>query len=79
MWHTWDRREKCTRFCEILSSHSGEYEVQDCLLGWRQCAPLKRQSTIILHGSTSQKTSLNFVQGFVGKAWRKETTQKNEA
>jgi hypothetical protein len=26
---------------------------------WRQYAPLKRQSTIILHGSTSQKTSLN--------------------
>jgi hypothetical protein len=27
---------------------------------WRQYAPLKRRSTIILHGSTSQKTILNF-------------------
>jgi hypothetical protein len=26
---------------------------------WRQYAPLKRRSTIILHGSTSQKTILN--------------------
>jgi hypothetical protein len=27
---------------------------------WRQHVPLKRRSTIILHGSTSQKTNLNF-------------------
>jgi hypothetical protein len=27
---------------------------------WRQYAPLKRRSTIILHGSISQKTTLNF-------------------
>jgi hypothetical protein len=27
---------------------------------WRQHVPLKRRSTIILHGSTSQKTILNF-------------------
>jgi hypothetical protein len=26
---------------------------------WRQYAPLKRRSTIILHGSISQKTTLN--------------------
>jgi len=26
---------------------------------WRQYAPLKRRSTIILHGSTTQKTALN--------------------
>jgi len=26
---------------------------------WRQYAPLKRRSTIILHGSTSQKTILD--------------------
>jgi hypothetical protein len=44
------------RSCEISSSHGGEYDIQNCLLGWRQYAPLKRRSTIILHGSTSQKT-----------------------
>jgi hypothetical protein len=27
--------------------------------GWRQYAPVKRRYTIILHGSTSQKTILN--------------------
>jgi hypothetical protein len=27
--------------------------------GWRQYAPLKRRSTIILHGSIIQKTALN--------------------
>jgi hypothetical protein len=70
------RRKKYTDFanytdeCEISSSHGGEYEVQNCLLGctemshplwWRQHVPLKRRSTIILHGSTSQKTILNFI------------------
>jgi hypothetical protein len=29
--------------------------------GWRQHVPLNRRSTIILHGSTSQKTILNFI------------------
>jgi hypothetical protein len=29
--------------------------------GRRQYAPLKRRSTIILHGSTSQKTILNMI------------------
>jgi hypothetical protein len=29
----------------------------------RQHIPLKRRSTIILHGSTSQKTILNFLAG----------------
>jgi hypothetical protein len=28
---------------------------------WRQHVPLKRRSTIILHGSTSQKTNLNII------------------
>jgi hypothetical protein len=44
--------------CEISSSHGGEYDVQSCLLGCT-AAPLKRRSTIILHGSTTQKTALN--------------------
>jgi hypothetical protein len=30
---------------------------------WRQYIPLKRRSTIILHGSTSQKTILNILTG----------------
>jgi hypothetical protein len=28
---------------------------------WRQYAPLIRRSTIILHGSTTQKTALNII------------------
>jgi hypothetical protein len=46
-------RRKHFLFCESSSSHVDEYEVQNCLL--------KRRSTIILHGSTSQKTILNFL------------------
>jgi hypothetical protein len=42
---------------EISSSHGGEYD--DHPWWWRQHVPLKRRSTIILHGSTSQKTILN--------------------
>jgi hypothetical protein len=37
--------------CEISSSHGGEYDVQSCLLGY---------TAIILHGSITQKTALNF-------------------
>jgi hypothetical protein len=44
--------------CEISSSHGGEYEVRWSPWWWRQLVPLKRQSTIILHDSTSQKTNL---------------------
>jgi hypothetical protein len=40
--------------CDISSSHGGEYDVQNCLL--------KRRSTIILHGSISQKTILNIIE-----------------
>jgi hypothetical protein len=36
--------------------------------GWRQYAPLKRRSTIILHGSTSQKTILNITLAAV-RTW----------
>jgi hypothetical protein len=39
--------------CEISSSHGGEYDVQSCLLGYTA------GSTIILHGSITQKTALN--------------------
>jgi uncharacterized membrane protein len=35
---------------------------------WRQYAPLKRRSTIILHGSTFQKTILN--NGIPVCSWR---------
>jgi hypothetical protein len=35
---------------------------------WRQYAPLKRRSTIILHGSTSQKTILNIILAAV-RTW----------
>jgi hypothetical protein len=59
--------------CEISSSQGGEYEVQNCLL---RCThvPLKRRSTITLHGSTSQKTNLNFVLPLLGaKLWALQT------
>jgi hypothetical protein len=53
------RKENKLWICEISSSHGGEYEVQNCSSRMmRQYAPLKRRSTIILHGSTSQKTIL---------------------
>jgi hypothetical protein len=32
---------------------------------WRQYVPLKRRSTIILHGSTTQKTALNVFEIFI--------------
>jgi hypothetical protein len=45
---------------------------QRCVLPWwwRQYAPLKRRSTIILHGSTSQKTMLNMLYNsdYIAKA-----------
>jgi hypothetical protein len=48
---------------------NSEYDVQNCLLGWwRQYAPLKRRSTIILHGSISQKTILNIILAAV-RTW----------
>jgi hypothetical protein len=49
--------ENNTYKCEISSSHGGE----DDSWWWRQYAPLKRRSTIILHGSTTQKTALNII------------------
>jgi hypothetical protein len=47
--------------CEISSSHGGEYDVFRDPWWWRQYIPLKRRSTIILHGSTTQKTALNII------------------
>jgi hypothetical protein len=44
---------------------------QRCVLGpwwWRQYATLKRRSTIILHGSTTQKTTLNIILAAV-RTW----------
>jgi len=35
---------------------------------WRQYAPLKRRSTIILHGSITQKTALNIILAAV-RTW----------
>jgi hypothetical protein len=37
------------------------WDILPCKIigGWRQYAPLKRRSTIILHVSISQKTALN--------------------
>jgi hypothetical protein len=50
----WDFRPTFQR-C-ILPPSSG---MSDHLWWWRQYSPLKRRSTIILHGSISQKTTLN--------------------
>jgi hypothetical protein len=57
-----EEQRKNSLKCEISSSHGSEYDVQNCHQGWwwRQYVPQKRRSTIILHGSTSQKTILNF-------------------
>jgi hypothetical protein len=43
---------------------------------WRQHVPLKRRSTIILHGSTSHKTILNFILSAV-RTWN--LTSRNTA
>jgi hypothetical protein len=39
---------------------------------WRQYAPLKRQSIIILHGSITQKTTLNIILAAV-RTWNLKT------
>jgi hypothetical protein len=53
--------------CSELSS--GMYcRVKWLPPSWRQYAPLKRRSTIILHGSTSQKTILNIILAAV-RSW----------
>jgi hypothetical protein len=59
---SWDFKFSRRRvWCSELSS--GMYCRVKCLSTnpwwWRQYAPLKRRSTIILHGSTSQKTILS--------------------
>jgi hypothetical protein len=45
-----ERERYIDRGCEVDATHPW---------WWRQYAPLKRRSTIILHGSTTQKTTLN--------------------
>jgi hypothetical protein len=48
---------------------------------WRQHVPLKRRSTIILHGNTSQKTVLNFILTAVRTlnfTWSSKTLRKCE-
>jgi hypothetical protein len=47
----------CIRGC--LNTWQPEYNT--AMTWWRQYAPLKRRSTIILHGSISQKTILNII------------------
>jgi hypothetical protein len=56
-----DNYELHTRRRENLKSHLSPW-------WWRQHVPLKRRSTIILHGSTSQKTNLNFILAAV-RTW----------
>jgi hypothetical protein len=54
----WDFKFSRRRvWCSELSS--GIYSLGYHPWWWRQYAPLKRRSTIILHGSISQKTTLN--------------------
>jgi hypothetical protein len=52
--------------CEISSSHGGEYDVQSCLLGYtalmkEAVRTSETALTSILHGSITQKTTLNIV------------------
>jgi hypothetical protein len=66
-----DRSSVCNLYCSELSS--GLYcrvkwlstDVSEGWIihpwWWRQHVPLKRRSTIILHGSTTQKTALNII------------------
>jgi hypothetical protein len=67
-----------SRKCELILNYLNciTLDVQNCLLcayclhpwWWRRYAPLKRRSTIILHGSTSQKTILNIILAAV-RTW----------
>jgi hypothetical protein len=56
----------CVRFqvltAAIIKFRIVFWDVLPCKISliWRQYAPLKRLSTIILHGSTSQKTILDY-------------------
>jgi hypothetical protein len=54
----------------ISCSHCGEYEVQNCLLGVSELrtASIIRDE-IILHGSTYQKTILNFTEVYCFTFW----------
>jgi hypothetical protein len=62
-----DNSEHHTRRRENLKSQIIR-EVQNCLLGCILHVPLKRRPTIILDGSTSQKTILNIILAAV-RAW----------
>jgi len=72
MYYLWDfkfsrRRVWCSElssglYCRVkwLSTDVSEVRTASIIRdGWRQYAPLKRRSTIILHGSITQKTTLN--------------------
>jgi hypothetical protein len=56
---------KFIRICEISSSHGGEYEVQNFLLVMEAARTSETSVDNYLHGSTSQKTILNFLFLFV--------------
>jgi hypothetical protein len=48
-------------YCRVKKLSTDVSEVRTASWWWRQYAPLKRRSKIILHGSTSQKTILNII------------------
>jgi hypothetical protein len=56
--------------CKIIVDRrfKGTYCLQHHPWWWRQYVPLKRRSTIILQGRTSQKTILNFILAAV-RTW----------
>jgi len=43
---------------------------------WRQYAPLKRRSTIILYGSITQKTTLNIIRSYFPKYSKLHTRRR---
>jgi hypothetical protein len=68
-------------YCRVkwLSTDVSEVRAASILrdddpLWWRQHAPLKRRTIIILHGSTSQKTILNFILAAV-RTWKLQKLQ----
>jgi hypothetical protein len=48
-------------YCRVKWLSIDVSEVHTHPWWWRQYVPLKRRSTIILHGSTTQKTALNII------------------
>jgi hypothetical protein len=65
---TWFYQLFCFVRFQVLTAASMMF--RDHPWWWRQYAPLKRRSTIILHGSITQKTALNNYSAYLRTTYR---------